>query len=112
MLKNKNVNVRLLGGDEPSFISPTDTPSMKAISRICQGMYDMSAPVPFVVMGGTDARHYQIVTDQIYRFSPFVMPPDILMLAHGTNERIAVDSLADGVVFFKRYVRAMAGDEA
>lgn len=112
VLRKKNVNVRLLGGDEPSSISPSDTPSMRAISRICGGMFDMSAPVPFVVMGGTDARYYQNVTDQIYRFSPFVMPPEILMLAHGTNERIAVDSLADGVAFFKRYIRAMAGDEA
>ncbi|MBQ6165382.1 MAG: M20/M25/M40 family metallo-hydrolase [Clostridia bacterium] len=112
VLKNKNVNVRLLGGDEPSAVSPTDTPSMRAISRICRGMFDMSAPVPFVVMGGTDARYYQSITDCIYRFSPFVMPPEILMLAHGTNERIAVDSLANGIVFFKRYIKTMAGDEA
>jgi carboxypeptidase PM20D1 len=62
-------------------------------------------------MGATDARHYQNLTDQIYRFSPFVMPTDILMLAHGTDERIPVDCLKNGVAFFKRYIRLLAGKE-
>ena len=70
----------------------------------------MGEPAPFVVMGATDARHYQNVTDQIYRFSPFVMPPDILMLAHATDERVPVDSLKNGIVFFKKYIRLLAGN--
>ena len=111
VIRNKRINVRLLGGNEPSAISPTDTPTMKAISQVCCGIYDMSAPTPFIVMGATDAFHYQNLTDQIYRFSPFVMPPEILMLAHGTDERIAVDSLEKAIVFFKRYIRMMAGEK-
>ena len=110
VIKNKNVNIKLLGGNDPSVVSPIDTPTMDAISKISSGLYDMSVPAPFVVMGATDARHYQNLTNQIYRFSPFVMPPDILMLAHGTDERISVDCLENGIVFFKRYIRMMTGD--
>jgi len=110
VIKNKNVNIRLLGGNEPSVVSPIDTPTMKAISQICCGLFDVSIPAPFVVMGATDARHYQNVTNQIYRFSPFVMPPDILMLAHGTDERVPIYSLKNGIVFFKRYIRILAGE--
>ncbi len=110
VIRNKRIHVRLLGGNEPSVVSPTQTPTMKAISQICCGMYDMSVPTPYIVMGATDAFHYQNLTDQIYRFSPFVMPPEILMLAHGTDERIAVDSLENGIVFFKRYIRLLAGE--
>ena len=110
VVRNKNLEVKLLGGNEPSIISPTDTPTMDAIKKVCCGMFGMSAPVPFVVMGATDARHYQNVTNQIYRFSPFVMTPDILMLAHGTDERVPVDCLKNGIVFFKRYIRLLAGE--
>jgi carboxypeptidase PM20D1 len=110
VIRNKKVNIKLLGGNDPSVVSPIDTPTMDAISKICSGLYDMSAPAPFVVMGATDARHYQNLTDQIYRFSPFVMPPEILMLAHGTDERISVDCLENGILFFKRYIRMMAGE--
>lgn len=111
VVRNKDIEVKLLGGNEPSILSPTDTPTMNAISKICAGVFDMSAPVPFVVMGATDARHYQNLTEQIYRFSPFVMPPDILMLAHGTDERVPVDGLENAIVFFKRYIRLLAGEE-
>ena len=109
VIRNKNIDVKLLGGNEPSIVSPTDTLTMRTISKICCGMFDMSTPAPFVVMGATDARHYENVTNQIYRFSPFVMSPEILMLAHGTDERIPVDCLENGIVFFKRYIRLLAG---
>jgi carboxypeptidase PM20D1 len=111
VVRNKNINVRLLGGNEPSVVSPTDTPTMNAITQICCSLFDMSKPAPFVVMGATDARHYQNVTNQIYRFSPFVMPPEILMTAHGTDERIPVDCLENGVVFFKTYIRLLTGEK-
>ncbi|MBE6827540.1 MAG: M20/M25/M40 family metallo-hydrolase [Ruminococcaceae bacterium] len=110
VVRNKNISVRLLGGNEPSLVSPTDTRTVRAITQICCGIHDMSAPAPFMVMGATDARHYQNLTDQIYRFSPFIMPPEILMLAHGTDERISLDCLENGIVFFKRYIRLLAGE--
>jgi len=110
VIRNKDVNIKLLGGNEPSVVSPTDTPTMKTISKICCGLFGTSIPAPFVVMGATDARHYQNVTNQIYRFSPFVMSPEILLLAHGTDERIPVDCLENGIKFFKRYIRMMTGD--
>ncbi|MBO4338450.1 MAG: M20/M25/M40 family metallo-hydrolase [Clostridia bacterium] len=110
VIRNKDVKIKLLGGNEPSIVSPTDTSTMKAISAICCGLFDMGKPAPFVVMGATDARHYQNLTEQIYRFSPFVMSPEILMTAHGTDERIPIDCLENGVVFFKRYIRMLAGE--
>lgn len=110
VIRNKDVNIKLLGGNEPSVVSPTDTPTMKTISKICCGLFGTGIPAPFVVMGATDARHYQNVTNQIYRFSPFVMSPEILLLAHGTDERIPVDCLENGIKFFKRYIRMMTGD--
>jgi carboxypeptidase PM20D1 len=110
VIRNKNVEIKLLGGNEPSIVSPTDTLTMDVISKVCSGLYNMSVPAPFVVMGATDARHYQNVTNQIYRFSPFVMSPEILMLAHGTDERIPIDCLENGIVFFKRYIKLLAGE--
>ena len=109
VVKNKKVNVRFIGGNEPSNISPIDTDSFKAIDKVCSSIHRNSMTVPFIVMGGTDSRHYQIVTDQIYRFSPFLMKPDYLMLGHGTNERVPVDCFEGGLNFFKKYIKTMAG---
>ena len=65
---------------------------------------------PYLVMGGTDSRQYEDVCDNIYRYSPFLMDVGLLLTTHGTNERIPVSSLEDGVVFFKRYIRLLTKD--
>ena len=109
VVRSRKVGVRLIGGNEPSVISPTDSDSFNALKTIAHSMYENAMVVPYIVMGGTDARHYQPLTDQMYRLSPFRMGLDIVMLSHGTDERISVDSFGDGIAFFKRYIKTMAG---
>lgn len=106
----KNAEVKLLAGKNPSKISPTDSRAFNAISKICKGMDPKAIVAPYLVMGGTDARQYEDVCDNIYRYSPFLMSTSLLLTTHGTNERIPVSSLEDGVVFFKRYIKALTND--
>ncbi len=61
-------------------------------------------------MGGTDACRYEGVAKNIYRLSPFVFSTDLLLTTHGTNERLPIDCVEDGVAFFKRYIRRLAGE--
>ena len=65
---------------------------------------------PYLVMGGTDAYHYEEVCDNIYRFAPFVMDTKLLLTTHGTNERIPISCMADALKFFKRYIRMMSAE--
>ena len=65
---------------------------------------------PYLVMGGTDSRQYEPVCDNIYRYSPFPVSTELLLTTHGTNERIPVTALGDGVVFFKRYIKELTRD--
>lgn len=102
--------VKLLGGKNPSKISPTDSRAFKVIESICKSMDPKAIVAPYLVMGGTDARQYEDVCDNIYRYSPFLMSTELLLTTHGTNERIPVSALEDGVVFFKRYIRALTKD--
>lgn len=102
--------VKLLAGKNPSKISPTDSRAFTAISKICKSMDPKAIVAPYLVMGGTDARQYEDVCDNIYRYSPFLMNTGLLLTTHGTNERIPVSSLEDGVAFFKRYIRELTKD--
>ena len=47
--------------------------------------------------------------ENIYRYSPFLVSTSLLLTTHGTNERIPVAVMADGVAFFKRYIRKVSG---
>ena len=102
--------IRLISGKNPSKISPTDSRAFKVIEEICKSMDPKAIVAPYLVMGGTDARQYEDVCDNIYRYSPFLMDTALLLTTHGTKERIPVSSLEDGVAFFKRYIRALTKD--
>ena len=108
VIKNKNVEIELIGGQEPSNISPTDSRAFKAIEEICFRMNNKNVAAPYLVMGGTDARNYQNICDNVYRYSPFMLDPKLLGTMHGTNERIEIASFEDGLAFFKRYIKTLA----
>ena len=102
--------VKMVSGKNPSKISPTDSRAFNAIREICKEMDPKAIVAPYLVMGGTDARNYEDVCDNIYRYSPFLMDTALLLTCHGTNERIPLTSLKDGVVFFKKYIRELTKD--
>lgn len=109
-IAGKDAEIKLLAGKNPSKISPTDSRAFKVITETCKSMDSKAIVAPYLVMGGTDARQYEDVCDNIYRYSPFLMDIDLLLTTHGTNERIPVSSLEDGVAFFKRYIRLLTTD--
>ena len=107
VIHDRRVKVECLGGNDPSPMSPTDTPSFRAIEEISAELYEKSITVPFMIMGATDARHYHLVCDQVYRYSPFNIPPNIFLLFHSTDERMELDALEKAVAFFKQYIKKL-----
>jgi len=97
---------------EPSPISPVDSEAFDDIARTAREIYPDSAAVPFLVLGGTDARHYGELTPRLYRFAPFELGRDALERAHGTDERMSVENLVSGVRFYRRLVERSAGPPA
>ena len=55
-------------------------------------------PIPFVMMGVTDARFFSKLGIQTYGFTPMQLPPDFKFaeLAHAANERIPIEALVFG----------------
>ena len=96
------------GWKNASKISPVDSRSFKAIEELTMRSNPDNIVVPFLVMGGTDACHYERVCENIYRFSPFIVDTSLLLTAHATNERIPISALEGGLAFFKRYIRKMS----
>lgn len=109
VIRNKKAEITVKPGwKNPSKLSPTDSRCFKAIEDICMRTDSDNIVAPYLVMGGTDACHYEDVCENIYRYSPFLVSTSLLLTTHGTNERIPVSSMADGIVFFKRYIRRLS----
>ena len=96
----------------PSPVSRVDSPAFALLQRTVVEIFPGVAVVPYLVVGGTDARHYHAVADDVYRFGPFVYGADALKLAHGTNERISLENLTNAVRFYVRFLRSATGPPA
>ena len=61
--------------------------------------------VPYVMTGGTDARHYQRICDACIRFSPVVYGPEQMKGMHGLNECLETSSLPGAVDYYKTLIK-------
>jgi carboxypeptidase PM20D1 len=92
----------------PSPIASLDSEAFAVLQRTIGEIFPDSIVVPNLGLGGTDARHFYPLTRSVYRLTPFRLGRDALRVIHGTNERVPVDALADGVRFFERMIRNSA----
>jgi carboxypeptidase PM20D1 len=47
---------------------------------------------PTLILAGTDTRHYEALTESIFRFIPMVMKPEDTRRVHGVDERLGVEN--------------------
>ncbi len=61
---------------------------------------------PYLVVGGTDSKHYAPLTRNIYRFQPMSIDRrgGDLQRIHGTDERISLHDLEVACSFFLRLI--------
>jgi carboxypeptidase PM20D1 len=93
-------------GRGPSGVSPDDGPAFGAVVRAVRAVYPDAVAAPYLVVGGTDARHYARLGDAAYRLLPFRVGAEALRLAHGTDEGISVENLGRGVRFYRELLKA------
>ncbi len=107
VIKNDKIEIEYIKGKEPSKISPDDTRAFNTLKKLTVELDNKNIVVPYLVMGGTDAYHYEPICDNIYRFAPFTVSSELLLTTHSTNERCPIAQLEQGVSFFKKYIKEM-----
>lgn len=60
---------------------------------------------PYVIMGGTDCRHFHELTENALRFSPIRLTNEQNAACHAVNENVTVSAVAEGVRFFKLFIK-------
>jgi acetylornithine deacetylase/succinyl-diaminopimelate desuccinylase-like protein len=81
------------------------------LASVLRGEYPDAIPVPMLLPGTTDARHFNRLAIQTYGFLPVAMPKGMsyLSLIHGADERIPVEAVSTGARLIEKYVRAYQG---
>jgi carboxypeptidase PM20D1 len=77
------------------------------LERITHEVMPDVVPVPYVVLAATDARHFQRVWPNCYRFNPFRMSEAQRQSLHNVDEHLEVDSLLEGVRWYRALLQAL-----
>jgi carboxypeptidase PM20D1 len=105
VIADERVKIEILGTPfEPSRVSSVQSPAYKLIERTIREVFPDAMVAPGLMLAASDARHFQAVADDGYRFMPVRFKAADLARVHGTDERIAVDQLADMVRFYHRLI--------
>lgn len=105
VIDDERVVVRELeGAREPTPTSPSDGEAWELLAGTIRECYEGVVVAPALVLGGTDARHYQALSTNVYRFNGVRLGPDDLERIHGANERIAAKNYLEMIRFYARLI--------
>lgn len=106
VVADDRVRVEFTGeGSDPSPVSDPESAAFELLATTAAEVAGSEVLVaPYLVTGGTDAKWYSGRSPNVYRFLPVRLLPDALQLVHGTDERVAVETLGTAVAFMQRLI--------
>lgn len=87
---------------EPSPPSVTEGEAWDLLARSIREVEPEAVVTPYLMLAGTDSRHFRGLSDAVYRFMPIRLSIDDTQRIHGTNERIPVEGYAGMVRIYRR----------
>lgn len=106
VVRDARINVATLGTSvaNPSPVTSVNGESFQLLSRSIRETIPGVVVTPWLVVAGTDSRHYTSLTPNVLRFVGATIGSDDLRRIHGTDERIGV---ADYVNVVRVYVQLL-----
>lgn len=107
LVKRDSIEYIPLVGSDPSKSSPSDSLGYIAIERAIKESFPDVLVSPYLMIAGSDSRHYLRICDNVYRFSGMRLSTEEREMIHGKDERIPVEKLADTIRFYYRLIRIL-----
>ena len=109
VVADERISITPLGvAFEPSKLSSAQSEPFKLIESAVRDVFPDSIVAPGLMLAASDARHFDGIAEQSFRFMPIRFTSEDLKRVHGTDERIAVDQLAVMVRFYHRLLTQAA----
>ena len=93
--------------NEPTAASDLDSEGMVHLANSIRAVFDQTLPLPYLMVGGTDCRYYNEVSDNAFRFLPSRLTAEELATMHATNERISHKNLFAMVKFYRHFLESL-----
>lgn len=90
---------------EASRVARTDAPAYSAVNRTVREVFPDVVVAPSLMIGATDSRYFDGMSDSVLKFAPVRAKPEDLPRFHGTNERMSVKGYADMIRFYHQLLK-------
>lgn len=103
-INNPAVKIEALGEQkEAGIVSPADNDAFKYISDAVHKNFPNTLVSPFLMIGGTDSKHFEILSQNIYKFSPLIDPIGF----HGVDERLNLKAYPQAIGFYVDLIKSL-----
>ncbi|WP_372728726.1 M20/M25/M40 family metallo-hydrolase [Nocardioides sp.] len=104
-LCGENIDIEYVSKQQP-WETPYEGHLVDAMGRSILAEDPDAIVAPYLMSGGTDAKHFNKLGMRSYGFAPLRLPSDLdfTALFHGVDERVPVDALEFGARVFDRFL--------
>ncbi len=92
------------GASNPGIESDINSDSYARVKNAIRDVFGDVAVVPFIMVGGTDSRHYAGIAEGIFKFLPLLLSKKDIETIHANNERVSVENFKRAIEFYKRII--------
>ena len=89
----------------PSPVSKIDSEAYQKLEGTIRSVFPETVVVPGLVGGGTDARYFYEIADDVYRFYPIRLAQNSMSRFHGIDEKISKENYKEIIQFTYQLIK-------
>ena len=101
------VELEVLRSNEPSPVTDPRGEAFARVERAIQAAWPGTEVLPFLLSGGTDTKHFVSLCPNCLRFTAYRISADQQVRCHAIDENIDLDTIPNGVDFFKNLIQGL-----
>jgi len=105
VIDDDRVKIDVIRPIEPSPVTNTDTYGFRLIQEVSASVFPDAVFSPFLMLGGTDSKHFENISASLIRCQPVRMDAEQLRTVHGVNERIGIHDFMEMIAFYEELIR-------
>ena len=103
--KKYDLEFEVLLSRDASPVSDIHSAAYGFVEKTIRSHFPDAGVAPYLIMGGTDCRHFHALSDTALRFAPIRMTNEQNASCHAVDENVSLAALAEGVQFYKRLLQ-------
>jgi carboxypeptidase PM20D1 len=103
-IDDDDIRVKVIGS-EASKVSSIDGWQFTTIQQATRNVYQNAVIAPYLMFAGSDAKHYDKISENTYRFLPVQITSEDLNRMHGTNEHISIENYLNAIKVYAEVIK-------